>query len=90
MHREIAADAVAGAVRVIEPRRPQELPRKRIELVAARPVGEDGARQRDVALENAREAVAHFRAWASDGEGSRHVGRPVAVLTPGVDEEQRV
>ena len=60
VHREEAADAMAGAVGVIEPGRPQELAREAVELRAARAVREARAGERDMALEHAGEAVPHL------------------------------
>ena len=53
VHRQIAADAVAGAVVEVEAGLPQMLPRERIELRAGGAVGEHRARDRDMALEHA-------------------------------------
>src|SRR5229473_3484318 len=41
MHREIAADAVAGAVLVIDAGLPEKLPRQRVELRAGGAVGNE-------------------------------------------------
>ena len=43
MHRQEAADAMAGAVRIIEPRRPEELAREAVELRAARALRKERA-----------------------------------------------
>src|SRR3546814_5178704 len=40
MHRQIGADAVAGAMRIIDAVGPQILPCENVELAAARPLGE--------------------------------------------------
>src|SRR3546814_3330969 len=65
--REIAADAMAGAVVVVEAGLPQKMPRQGIELLARGAFGEARAGQRDVALENAGETVAHLGRGQADG-----------------------
>jgi hypothetical protein len=49
MHRQIGAHAVAGAVRVIQPRFPQRAAREPVELAAGGAGREDRRRQRDMA-----------------------------------------
>src|SRR5207245_2054468 len=61
MHTEIAADAVAGAVLEIDAGGPEILPRQGVELRAGGAVGEDCARDRDMAAQHAGEAVASRR-----------------------------
>src|SRR3546814_10342038 len=46
MHRQIGADAVAGAMRIIDAVGPQILPCENVELAAARPLGEARGRKR--------------------------------------------
>ena len=60
VHREVAADAVAGAVVVVEAGLPEELPRQRVELRAGGAVGKHRAGDGDVAVQHAGEAVAHL------------------------------
>ena len=79
---------MAGAVVEIDAGLPQRLTRERIELRAGGPVGEDRARDRDVALEHPGEAVAHFRRGLADRHGAGDVGGAVLVLAAGVDQEQ--
>ena len=64
MHREIAADAVTGAVLEIEAGLPEILPGQRIELRAGGAIGKHRARDRDMAAEHPGEPVAHQRASA--------------------------
>src|SRR3546814_7164178 len=52
MHRQIGADAVAGAMRIIDAVGPQILPCENVELAAARPLGEARGRQRDMAFQH--------------------------------------
>ena len=61
VHAKVGADAVARAVIEIEPGVPQRLRAKRVDLRAAAPFGKHGARDGDMALEHAGEAVAHLR-----------------------------
>ena len=67
VHRQIAADAVAGAVVEVEAGLPQRLPGERVELRAGGAVGEHRARDRDMALQHAGEALAHFIAHVLAG-----------------------
>ena len=88
VHRQIAADAVAGAVIEVEAVRPQRLPRERIELRAGDAFGKHRARDGDVALQHQREALAHFGSRLADRDGAGDVGGAVLVLAAGVDQEQ--
>ena len=88
MHRQIAADAVAGAVLEIDAGLPQELPRQRIELRAGGAVGKHRARDRDMAAQHAGEAVAHFRRWFADRDGAGDVGGAVLILRAGIDQQE--
>src|SRR5262249_47786179 len=72
----------------VEAFRPQELPRKGVELGAGRAFGKDRARNRDMALEHAGEAVAHLGSRLADRDGAGNVGGAVLVLAAGVDQQQ--
>jgi hypothetical protein len=58
------------------------LARKRVELRAGRPVGKDRARDRDVALEHAGEALAHLGGRLADRDRARDVGGAVLYWPP--------
>ena len=88
MHREIAADAVAGAVVEVDAGGPEKLARERIELRAGGAVGKDRTCDRDVALEHAGETLAHLRSRGADRNRAGDVGRAVLILRAGVDQEQ--
>jgi hypothetical protein len=60
VHREEAADAVAGAVGIIEPAAHRNCRASTSSWPPAVPCREHRAGERDVALEHAGEAVAHF------------------------------
>src|SRR5205823_375857 len=79
MHAEIAADPVAGAVVVIEALLPERAAGEGVELGAGRAFGEPRGRQRNVALEDAGEAVAHLRAGLADRDRAGDVGRAVEI-----------
>src|SRR5258705_11950327 len=83
---EEASDAVAGAVRVIEPGLPQRTAGEAVELRAARALGEDRGGDRDVALKDSRKAVAHLVGRFADRHGARDVGRAVAILSARIDQ----
>src|SRR5216684_2064926 len=89
MDGEIAADAVAGAVVVVEPDLPQRAARQRVELRAGGALGEAAGGERDVALEHAGEAVAHLRRRLADRHRARDVGGAVEILRAGIDEIER-
>src|SRR5437867_9994473 len=88
MHREIAAHAMAGAVLEVEPGLPQTRTCERIKLGAGGAFGEHRARDRDMALEHAGEALAHLRRRLADRDGAGDVGGAVLVLRAGIDQEQ--
>ena len=52
MHVEVGADAVAGAVAVVEAVGPEELPREGVESEAGGAFGEDGGGEGDEAFED--------------------------------------
>ena len=86
---EEAADAMAGAVGVIEPRFPQRPPGEAVELRSARALGEDRGGDRDMALEHAGEAVAHFLGRLADRHGAGDVGGAVDILAARIDQIER-
>jgi len=88
MHRKIAADPVAGTVVVIEPLLPERAARESVELGAGGAVRETRGRQRDVALEDAGETVAHLARRPADRDRAGHIGRAVGVLPARIDEGQ--
>ncbi len=90
MHRQVAADAMAGAVIVVEAGLPQRIACERVERGAGRAFGEARGGQRDVALQHAGEAVLHLRRRLADDHGARHVGGAVRVLSAAVDQEHLV
>src|SRR5262249_2513026 len=88
VHREITADAMAGAVVEVEALRPQELAREGIELRAGRPFGKDGAGDRNMAPEHAGEAVPHLRGGLADRDGAGDIRGAILVLGAGVNEKE--
>ncbi len=86
MDREETADAVAGAVRVIDAVGPEELPRQRIELATRRPGGEARAIDGDMPFEHLGEAAPVFGGRLADGNRARNVGRAVGILPARIDE----
>src|SRR3546814_3925532 len=75
MHRQIGADAVAGAMRIIDAVGPQILPRENVELAAARPLGEARGRKRDMAFQHLGETAAHLGGGLADRDRAGDVGR---------------
>ena len=67
MHRQVAADAVAGAVIIIQPDLPQRAAGERIQMRAADALRKHRRGNGDVALQHARHALAHFRPGGSAG-----------------------
>ena len=88
MHRQIAADAVAGAVVEVEAGSPKELPRQGVELGAGRAVRKHRTCDGDVALEHAGEALAHLCCRWADRDRAGHVGGAVLILRAGVDQKE--
>ena len=89
VHRQERADAVAGAVVVVEAGLPERGAREAVELRAGRADRKARGGDGDVALEHAGEAVAHLRRRRADGDGAGDVGGAVAVLAAGIDEVER-
>ncbi len=89
MHREVAADPVAGAVIVVEPGLPQRPPREPVELRTGRAFRKTRGRQRDMALQYAGEVLAHLGGWRADRDGAGDVGGAVEVLRPGIEKIER-
>ena len=80
VHREIGADAMAGAVVEVEPGAPQSLRANASICAPVVPFGKHRARDRDMALEHAGEAVAHLGGRAADRDRAGDVGGAVLVL----------
>ena len=80
MHREIGADAVAGAMVEIKPRLPQRLAGKRINLRARYTFREDRGVNRDMALQHSGEAVFHLGRCGPNHHGAGDVGSAVLIL----------
>ena len=83
---EIGADAVTGAVSVVETFFPEELAGERVEGVARRSLGEDGAVERDDAFEDERVGRPFHEGGRAEVQGARRVGRAVEVLGARVAE----
>ena len=90
VHREIAPDAVPGAVIVVEPRHPQRMARQHVDLRSAGALRKADARHADHALEHAREAVLHLRRRFADDDRAGDIRRAVEILPAGIDEENLV
>ena len=86
VYGEIGADAMARAMVEIEPGFPQRQPRQHVELRAGRAFRKHCTRNADMALQHAREAVAHFGAGLADAQRARDVGGAVLILRAGIDE----
>src|SRR5438105_4419834 len=89
MHAQIAPDAMAGAVVVIEPLLPERAARKGVQLRACRPFRKAREGERDMPLKHAREAVAHLVAGLADRDRAGDVGRAIEILRAGVEEVER-
>src|SRR6185369_2245983 len=90
MHREIAADAMPGAVVVIEPDLPERPAGQHVEAAAGGALRELHRGERDVAFEHAGEAILHLRGWRADRDGARDVGGAIEILAAGIDQVDRV
>ena len=89
MHREEAADAVPGAVAIIEPRIPKRATCEAIDVDAAGAGREPRRRDGDMALEHKRVVPPHLFGGRPDRDGSRHIRGAVAILAARVDQVQR-
>ena len=83
---EVGADAVAGAMPVVEAFGPQELARERVERVAGGAFGEDGAVERDDAFEDQGVRFPLHGRRVAEVQGPRRVGGAVEVLGARVAE----
>src|SRR5579871_1880091 len=88
MHRQVAADAVPGAMIEIEAVAPEKLPRQGIKLRAGCTIGKERARNRDMAFQHECEVLPHIGARRADRERARDVSGAVFVLATGIDEKQ--
>ena len=88
VHRQKTADAVAGAMRVIQPHVPQELPRQRVELAAVGALRKHRAGQCDVAFQYAGKAVLDLggRGVRPDPDGAGDVGGAIGILPTRIDQ----
>ncbi len=89
VHAEVGADAVAGAVVVVEAGGPQRRAGQGVEGRAGGAGREAHAGQRQVALQHQGEALAHLGGRLADGDRAGDVGRAVQVLGAGIDQQQR-
>ncbi len=85
---EEVSHAVAGAVTIVLMLLPEVAVRQHVELIASRPLGEDRKLQVDVPLEYQRVVVTQLlRRLTIERDGAGDVGRPVVVLSTGVEEK---
>ena len=89
MHREIAPDPVAGAVVVIEAGPPQRNASHGVDLLSAGAGRKGEQRQRDMAFQHTREAVAMFLGRFPNRHRARNVSGAVEILPAGIDEIER-
>ena len=85
---EIRADAVTGAVAVVDAVLPHGIAGQGVNLCAADAVGETGECQADVSLEDERVVEPFFVGQRAEGDGSRNVGRAVLILSAAVEQQQ--
>ena len=90
VHVQEVADAVAGAVAVVDAGRPDRRARQRIEHRRLGPARELRRRQRDDALEHQREVALLRRRRRADRHHAGDVGGAAQVLAAGVDQQQAV
>ena len=88
MHREIGADAMAGAVGVVGAGLPERDARQRIEIAAARALRETRRADGDHALQNQREEPLLLLRHRADRNRAGDIGRAVDILRAGIDQEQ--
>ena len=88
MHAKIRAHPVPGAVIIILPRRPQRLPRQRIQITPRQPFGPAHARDRDHALQHPRERGAFIISDLANSHRARNIRGAVDILAATVDQQQ--
>ena len=79
---------MACAMAVIPAGLPERDAGKRIEIDAARTCGKASHRNADHAFQHKREEAFLRFADVADGDGSSDIGRAVAILATGIDEEE--
>ena len=77
---------MSGAMIVIQTGLPQGMACEGIELLAGGADRKAADRERDMTLENPREAVAHFAAGRAERNGARDIGGAVEILRAGIDK----
>ena len=85
--REVGAHAVPDAVVEIEPGAPECQSRQDVDLRAGRALRKYRARDRNMAFQHPREAIAHRARGPPHCNGAGHIGRSVLVLRAAVDEK---
>src|SRR6202030_35889 len=80
VHSQIAADAMPGAVVVVEPLLPQRAARKAVELCPGGAPRKARQGESDMPLQYAGEAVAHLRRRLTDSDRARYVGGAIEIL----------
>src|SRR5260370_38290072 len=83
---EIAAGAMAGTGVAMEPLLPQRAAREGVELSSGGALRKPRHGQRDVALENPGEAVAHFVIRLADRDRPGDIGGAVEILRTRIEE----
>ncbi len=86
--RQVAADAMPGAVVVVEPRLPERLARQRVDLTAGRALGKAQVRKRHMALQHQGVVAAHGGRRLAHRDGPGDVGRAFRKLSAAVQQEE--
>ena len=84
------ADAVAGAVLIVQIGLPQRLAGENVEIQSRAAVEEAGVREMQVRAEDAREVGALGVRHGAKGDGAGYVGRAFEIMSAGVHEQQAV
>jgi hypothetical protein len=85
--RKIGPHAVPNAVVEIQSGLPKRNSRQSVDLRAGRSLGKYGARDRNMALENPREPIAHQARGAAHDDRAGDVRRSVFILCAAVDQK---
>ncbi len=86
MDREVATDAVTGAVRIIKALFPKCNSRQHVDVLSARAFRETCGSDRNHAFENKRERTDRFRFDSADCNRAGDVGCAVAILCTRIDQ----
>ncbi|MNC14882.1 hypothetical protein D3C75_626740 [compost metagenome] len=88
VHMKIAANAVSGAMGVVQAFAPHHLPRNAVQLLTTGSTGEHATSQCDMGTQHGGVKVTLARGRGAAGQHPGHVGRALGILATGIDQQQ--